>query len=123
METSPNHVNLTASRNREWWGDQGDVLAVNGTNVLNAAVSPRTKRTIGIFMYDRNVDRASDLSQPIAPFFAQPFITGIDVYMPTRRTLFLAAKQRGTGEIDLLNVPAWPSPDHRVSVQFNDYSQ
>ena len=126
METSPNHVNLTVSRNREWWGDQedSDVLAINGTNVLNAAVSPRTKRTIGVFMYDRGVDQASDLSQPIAVFFAQPFVTGIDVYIPTsRRVVFLAQKQRGTGEIDVLNVPALPSPDHRISVQLNDYSQ
>jgi pimeloyl-ACP methyl ester carboxylesterase len=126
METSPNHVNLTVSRNREWWGDQpdeSDVLRINGANVLNAAVSPRIKRTIGIFVYDRNVDRMTDLAQPIAPFFAQPFITGIDVYVPARHTVFLTATQRGTGEFDLLNVPAWPSPDHRVSVQFNDYSQ
>lgn len=107
-------------------GIANDRLWVNGVNVLTPAVSPRVKRTIGVFMYDRGVDRTTDTSVPIPAFFSQPFITGVDVYIPTwPRVVLLAARQRGSGEFSVMNVPAWPSADangpaHRISVQFDD---
>ena len=121
------HTNLVISRNKEWWGDQGDgsdALYINGHNILNAANTPRVKRAIGIFAYDRFVDQTTDLSAPIPAFFAQIFITGMDVYIPaapaTFGVAFVAVKSR-TGGFDVVNVPNWPSAQHRVTVQVNDY--
>jgi hypothetical protein len=126
-EKSDVHTNLVISRNKEWWGDQGegsDALYVNGQNILNAANSPRVKRVIGIFAYDRLVDRTTDLTAPIPAFFAQTFITGMDVYIPAAPAsfgiAFVAVKSR-TGGFELVNVPNWPSAQHRVTIQVNDY--
>ncbi len=126
-EKSDVHTNLVISRNKEWWGDQGegsDALYVNGHNILNAANTPRVKRAIGIFAYDRFVDKTTDLTAPIPAFFAQTFITGMDVYIPatpaTFGVAFVAVKSR-TGGFDLVNVPNWPSAQHRVTIQVNDF--
>ncbi|HET9138854.1 alpha/beta fold hydrolase, partial [Actinophytocola sp.] len=126
MDTSPRHTNLTVNRNKEWWGDQGegsDLLLVDGRNILNAANAPRTKRAIGMFVFDRAADGVTDLTAPIPEFFSQPFITAMDVFLPTRlRVVTVLAVPRGTtGHVDNLTVPAWPSTGHRVSVGFNDY--
>lgn len=126
-ETSDRHTNLTVSRNKEWWGDQGegsDALYLNGTNVLNAANSPRVKRVIGMFVYDRHVDATTDLSAPIPVFFAQPFITGMDVYLPAAPAhagLVSVLVRSRTGGLDAVNVPNWPSSGHRISIQVNDF--
>ncbi|HEX6682732.1 MAG TPA: alpha/beta fold hydrolase [Candidatus Limnocylindrales bacterium] len=123
-EKSDHHTNLVISRNKEWWGDQGDVLYVNGENILNAANSPRTKRVIGIFAYDRNVDRTTDLSAPIPAFFAQTFITGMDVYIPAapaHHGIASVVALPRTGGIDVVNVPNWPSTTNRITIQFNDF--
>jgi hypothetical protein len=126
-DRSDRHTNLVISRNKEWWGDQGDgsdELLVNGLNILNAANSPRTKRVIGMFAYDRNADQTTDLTAPIPAFFAQPFITGMDVYIPAAPAnggvAYVTARSR-TGGVEVVNVPNWPSSAHRVSIQINDY--
>jgi hypothetical protein len=126
-ETSPHHTNLTISRNKEWWGDQGegsDAVYVNGTSILNAANAPRVKRVIGMFAYDAHVDRVTDLSAPIPAFYAQPFMTGMDLYVPAAPAnlglVSLVVRPRGGG-LDVVNVPAWPSDGHRIGVQINDY--
>lgn len=118
-EKSDQHVNLIVSRYKEWWGGS-DVLRVNGVNVLTEATSPRSKRVIGVFAYDRGVDRVTDLSAPIPALFAQPFITGVDVFIPARGTVSVAARSR-TGGIQRMNVPAWPSSTDRITIQFNDF--
>jgi Lipase C-terminal domain len=128
-ERSDGTTNLVVSRNKEWWGDQGDgsdVLALNGRRVLNAANAPRTKRVIGIFAYDVGLDRQTDLTAPVPAFFSQPFITGIDVYLPAApqgagRVSLVARQRGGNGRLDLINVPNWPSSTHQITVQFNDY--
>jgi len=125
-EVSEATTNLVISRNKEWWGDQGggsDSLWVNGTNILNAANAPRTKRVIAMFAYDAKLDGLTDLTAPIPFFFSQPFITGMDVHIPATAngTAWVLARQRGTGEFDLLGVPGWPSASNTISLQFNDY--
>jgi hypothetical protein len=126
-EKSDQHTNLVISRNKEWWGDQGDgsdELLVNGQNILNAANSPRTKRVIGIFAYDANVDQTTDLTAPIPFFFSQIFITGMDVYIPAAPAnggVALVTARSRTGGVQAVNVPNWPSSGHRISIQFNDY--
>jgi len=126
-DKSPRHTNLVISRNKEWWGDQGDgsdALLVNGVNILNAANSPRVKRVIGIFAYDRFADAVTDLSAPIPAFFAQTFITGMDVYVPAapaNRGVAQIAVLSRTGGLEWIPVPAWPSDSHRITVQVNDF--
>jgi hypothetical protein len=121
VETSDRHVALTFSRQKEWWGGAGDHLWINGRNILNAATAPRAKRVIGIFAFDRGSDGVTDLTAPLPEFFAQTFITGMDVYVPAGRgTVSIVVKQRGGG-LGLVPVPAWPSSGHRISVEINDF--
>jgi hypothetical protein len=37
-------------------------------------------------------------------------------------TISVAATTRGDGPVELVNVPNWDSVDHRISIQFNEYS-
>jgi pimeloyl-ACP methyl ester carboxylesterase len=125
-EVGDGHTNLVVNRQKEWWGDQGtagDSLRVNGREILNAANAPRTKRAIGIFTYDAGRDGVTDLSAPIPEFFAQPFITAMDLYLPAgaRPTSVAARPRGGEGRVDAVTVPSWPSSEHRISVQLNDY--
>jgi hypothetical protein len=127
--TGPNHTSLVVSRNQEWWGDQGaagDLLSIDGTNVLNAATAPRSKRVIGVFAFDAKADKNSDLRAPLAAFFGIPFITGVDLYVPasdppTRTVRLVMVPRGGDGAKEVIAVPAWSSDKHRVSVQFDDY--
>ncbi|MQY10963.1 hypothetical protein SRB5_10770 [Streptomyces sp. RB5] len=127
VETSDRHTALSITRNKEWWGDQGeagDSLRVDGQEIVNAADAPRTKRTIGIFAQDAGSDGVTDLTAPLPAFHALPFLTGVDLYLPAApgRSHTLTALPRATdGRPDTLNVPAWPSSTDRVSVQFDDY--
>jgi len=130
-ETSDRHSNLVITRYKEWWGDQGpdgDALAIDGLQVLNADNSPRAKRVIGIFAYDAHLDAVSDLRAPIPFFYSLPFLTGIDVFVPADqppgRPVSIAARPRGGGgRVQVINVPNWRSLDHQISVQFDDYVQ
>ncbi|GIF69524.1 lipase [Asanoa ishikariensis] len=125
VETGARHTALTIQRQQEWWGDQGaagDHLWVNGRDILNAANAPRVKRVIGIFAFDAGSDRRTDLTAPLPAFFAQTFITGMDVYVPARPRglVSITVGQRGGG-YESVNVPNWPSSDHRITVNVNDY--
>ncbi|WP_344385211.1 alpha/beta hydrolase [Asanoa iriomotensis] len=127
VETSDRHTALTVQRQKEWWGDQGaagDRLWVNGTDILNAANAPRVKRVIGIFAFDAGSDRRTDLTAPLPAFFAQTFITGMDVYIPAAPRhlgiVSIVVRQRGDG-YELANVPNWPSSEHRITVNVNDF--
>ena len=130
-DKSANHVNLTVNRNKEWWGDQGagsDTLSVNGTNILNAATAPRTKRAIGVFAYDAGKDGVSNVAAALPAFASTPFISGTDLFVPAAnppaKTVTLTSQQRGSdGRPQVVNVPNWPSDAHRISVGFNDYVQ
>jgi len=127
VETGPNHTSLVINRQKEWWGDQGDLgdgLWLNGENILNAATAPRTKRVIGIFAFDAHVDGVTDLSAPLPAFFSQPFISGVDVFMPAAPAhlglVSIVARSRAGQGIDVVNVPNWPSDQHRITVNVND---
>ena len=126
-EKSQTTTNVIVNRGKEWWGDQGadsDTLYIGRTKVLNAATAPRTKRVISVFGYDVNLDAITDVSAPVPFFFAQPFITGVDVHVPAAPggggTLPVVARQRGTGNVDFIAVPRWPSTTDSISLQFDD---
>ncbi len=127
VDTSDRHTALTFNRQKEWWGDQGDAgdrLWVNGRNILNPANTPRTKRVIGIFAFDDGSDGVTDLTAPLPEFFAQTFITGMDVFIPAtpahRGFVSIVVDQRGGG-FDVAGVPNWKSSEHRVTVTINDH--
>ncbi|MFB9317570.1 alpha/beta fold hydrolase [Cryptosporangium minutisporangium] len=126
-ENSPTSTNLVISRQKEWWGDQGaagDSLTVDGREILNAATSPRSKRTIGIFTFDKGLDKTTDLTAPIPAFFSQPFISAVDLYVPAStppsRTVRVVVRPRGGGAPDVLTVPNWPSSTDRISLEFDN---
>ncbi|WP_245870927.1 alpha/beta fold hydrolase [Asanoa hainanensis] len=125
VETSDRHTALTIQRQQEWWGDQGaagDRLWVNGRDILNAANAPRVKRVIGIFAFDAGLDGRTDLTAPLPAFFAQTFITGMDVFIPAaRRGLVSITVGQREGGYESVNVPNWPSDQHRITVNVNDY--
>ncbi|MEV6495297.1 alpha/beta fold hydrolase [Actinoplanes sp. NPDC051633] len=122
----PAHSALSLSRYKEWWGDQGtnsDVLAVNGTNILNATTSPREKRVIGMFAHDQNTDRRTDLSVAL-PDFDETFISAADVYIPAAPdgsgTITVAVQSRAGGGTQRFVVPNWPSDTGRITINVSD---
>jgi pimeloyl-ACP methyl ester carboxylesterase len=128
IEKSPGHSSLVVTRYKELWGDQGaqnDVLTVNGTNVINAATSPQSKRTIGLIAFDAGSDGVSNLSAPLPVLSALPFITGVDLYIPAaappNATVSVGLRSRGEGPVRTVSFPNFPSTTDAVSVQFNDY--
>ncbi|OWY62196.1 hypothetical protein B7486_59735 [cyanobacterium TDX16] len=126
LEQHPDATALTVTRYREWWGDQGeqsDELLVDGNQVLSEATSPRDNNKIGVFLFDVGGDGESELDEPIATLYGIGFLTGVDVAMPAdpERTIEVTAVPRGVEEDAVtVNVPAWPSSEHAVSVHFRE---
>jgi hypothetical protein len=115
-------------RHAESWGDQGaanDVLTINGANVINAATSPQSKRTIGLFAFDAGSDGQSSLSAPLPAFFSLPFISGVDLAIPASRPpdgrISVRLRSRGRGRVRAINIPNLPSSTDRISVQLNGF--
>jgi len=132
LDKSDNQSNVVISRNREFWGDQGidnDILAINGVDVVNAAICPLSKLVTTIFAYDFQADGVSNLNQIIPlPFFASYFLTGVDLYIPganppNGRIRLVLMPRGGDGKLQVLNVPNWASTTDRILVQFNDFLQ
>ena len=128
IERSPNHSAFTIVRYKELWGDQGaenDELSVNGTNVINAATAPITKRVIGMFAFDEGSDGASNVATPLPLVFAFPFLSGVDLFVPATAaadgTSAVALRSRGHGPLRVVNVPDFPSSTDSISVNLNDY--
>jgi len=64
----------------------------------------------------------TDLSAPLPVFFAQTFITGVDIHIPARGLTTVVSRQRGTNGLpDTLVIPAWPSTRHRSTLTFDDH--
>jgi pimeloyl-ACP methyl ester carboxylesterase len=130
LSRSVNHVDLIMVRYKELWGDQGaesDVLTVNGTNVINAATSPISKRTNAMFAFDLGSDQVSDTGAPIPVFFGLPFVSAVDLFIPAasppRGTVRVALTSRGSGRTRKVSFPNYPSTDNTVSVQLNDFER
>ena len=130
VDRSDNHTSLVVNRYKEMWGDQGvenDIVEINGTNVCNAATCPINKRVIGMFAFDKGSDGVSNVAAPIAAFFAQPFISGVDLFIPASAdasgTASVDLLSRGAGPVRSVNFPNFPSTTDRVTVQLNDFEQ
>jgi hypothetical protein len=130
IEASDRHTTITIIRYKEWWGDDpggaNDTLELGGVNVINAATSPVDHRTIGVHNFDEGSDGVTDLSAPNDFFFALPFQTGIDIYLPAAAppngSICVANAPRGdTANLQVVNVPNWVSTTDRISIEFTDY--
>ena len=129
IHRSRNHVALLAYRNKEWWGDQGasgDRLTVNGVSVVNAGTTPRDQRVIGLFVFDRFSDRRSHPDTSFGLLGLLPFMTATDVFLQASAdasgSVVLETVQRGgSGAVERLAIPDWPSDAHTVTVNFNDF--
>jgi hypothetical protein len=101
------------------------VLAVNGTNVINAATSPISHRTNAMFAFDQGSDGASDTSSPIPVFFGLPFLSAVDLFIPAASpptgTVRVDLTSRGSGPAREVSFPNYPSSNNTVTVQFNDF--
>ncbi|MET0342944.1 MAG: alpha/beta fold hydrolase [Polyangiales bacterium] len=127
----PNHVALTVVRFKEFWGDQGaqnDALQIGDTNVINAKTSPRANRTVSVYAFDERSDGQSDLSIPLPTIYGTPFLTGVDLYVPSWRTEnadpavdILVTPRGNEGQKRGFAVPALPSSEARITVQLHDY--
>jgi hypothetical protein len=121
---------MVVTRQREFWGDQdslSDELLINGLNVLDANISPRTGVNLAVFVFDHEADGVTDLTKgEVSPFDVITFLTGADVS--------IAATPDGSGVISVelvtrggteteMNIPNWPSATNRISVMFNDDTQ
>src|SRR5262249_61902576 len=73
------------TRYGEFWGDQGpkdDVLTVNGLNIISPTNCPISKRVNAMFVFDDNRAGVNNLVPPNPFYFALPFITAMDVFIP-----------------------------------------
>ena len=130
MPRSDRDAQLTILRYKELWGDQGaesDVLRINGVSVCTAVICPRSKLVNGLQALDWGSDGVTDLSAPIPLFFAQPFGTGADVFMPAatppRGTISVALTSRGGGRERTVNVANFASSTDRITVQLDDFER
>ncbi|MEM4977605.1 MAG: hypothetical protein QXZ58_01025 [Candidatus Nezhaarchaeales archaeon] len=137
---SADHVGMLVLRYKEFWGDQGennDILEINGVNVVNSATCPVIKgayRTgvVGIWIYDKDCDKKSDLTKPISIYYVQPFQSGVDLFIPAadppNSTITLVLKPRfEAGKVQVISIPNWASLTktvmHRIIVHFNEWTQ
>jgi hypothetical protein len=127
---SPNHVNLNVIRYKEFWGDQGsenDTLSIDGTNVINANTAPISHLVLAMFAFNQGNTGVSNVSTPIPIFFALPFLSGVNLYIPASTppngTVSVSLKSRGAGAVRTVNFPNFPSSTDVATVQFNDFDQ
>jgi hypothetical protein len=84
--------------------DLGDSLTVDGVEVLNDAIAVAATSTVGLFLFDANVDGHTD-GGALAAYANTPFVKGSDVFIPAATPAFVELKFKGTS----LHVPNWPS--------------
>ena len=74
IESSDNHTAVTVIRYKEFWGDRGaenDVLAINGTDVINPTTAPSGAvgaASSAFFAFDVGSDGVSNLTSVPFPF-------------------------------------------------------
>lgn len=130
IESSENHTALTIVRYKEFWGDRGaqnDVLAIDGTDVINPTTAPSGAvgaASVSFFLFDAGSDGVNDLTNVPFPFSILGFLTGADLFIPSQPpgTVAVETVPRGDfGAARTVNVPNLPSTNARVVVQLNDF--
>jgi outer membrane protein assembly factor BamB len=130
---SSTHSDLIIIRYKEFWGDQGvnnDILEINGINIVNAATCPMNKMGAAnaIYAFDEGNDSLSHIYKPVTYYYAEPFMSGVDLYIPAaippNGTISIVLTPRGGGgKTQVINVPNWASTNNTIIVQFHDYLQ
>jgi pimeloyl-ACP methyl ester carboxylesterase len=132
LEASDAHASITVVRFKEFWGDRGaqnDVLAIDGTDVINPITAPSGAvgaASSAFFLFDVGSDGVSDVTSVPFPFPFVGFLTGADLFIPTDPpgTVSVLTVPRGdVGATRVVNVPNLPSTQARVVVQLNDFEQ
>jgi pimeloyl-ACP methyl ester carboxylesterase len=129
------HAALIAIRMREWYatddgdldGDQRDVLEVGmaGEEPVDVLEPYVGNGTIGLHVHDDAATPGETTLAPLPYFSEQPFQSGIDVSLPADETATITVTNIPRGDADdpqVLNVPAWPSSGHAISVVFSDWA-
>ena len=119
-------------RYKEFWGDRGaenDVLAIDGTDVINPTTAPSGQvgaASVGFFVLDAGSDGVSNLESVPFPFGALPFLTGADLFVPADAPgpVSIVTVPRGElGATRVLNIRRIPSTEGRITVQLRDFEQ
>ncbi len=131
-EYSPQSSGVVVLRMHEFWGGQenpvmNDVLRIGGLNVINENTTPRERRVLAVFTFDKNSDGKSDTSQALLPFSEISFLTGVDVFNPSSPdgsdTVPVFTKVRGERRHqETINVPNWSSLTDINVTYFKDYA-
>lgn len=140
--TGPNHVAMVVTRDKEWRTnhDDGDhdTLRIRTASiahgdqafvdVLHPGMDEGERGVIGIHLHDDR-DSPGETTGDLLPLFAdRPFQSGVDIFMPADPgglgTVTLVSVPRGgIAREQVINVPNWPSSEHRVTVIFSDFVQ
>jgi pimeloyl-ACP methyl ester carboxylesterase len=130
IPSDPDSTALTVIRYQEFWGDRGaenDVLAVDGTDVINAATAPSGAvgtASVSFFLFDVGSDGASDLTTVPFPFSILGFLSAADLFIPAAPPGSIEVTTVPRGDFDAertVNVPNRPSSEARVVIQLNDF--
>lgn len=133
IPSSENDTSLTIVRFKEFWGDRGaenDVLAVNGTDVINPTTAPSGAvgtASVSFFLFDVGSDGVSNVAGPIPfPFGPLGFLTAADLFIPSQPPGTVTVETVPRGNFDekrRVNVRNIPSTVGRAVVQLNDFEQ
>jgi hypothetical protein len=132
LDASDNHTSVTVIRYKELCGDLGagsDVLEINGTNVLNpttAACATVGGSAIAFFSFDDGSDGIDNLTTIPFPLSAVPFISGVDLFIPSDPPGTVSVETVPRGDLDAartVNVPNIPSTEARLVIQMRDFEQ
>jgi hypothetical protein len=84
--------------------DLGDSLTIDGVEILNDTIATAATSTVGLFLFDANVNGQTD-GGALAAYASTPFVKGTDVFLQATTPAFLEMKFHNT----VLHVPNWPS--------------
>jgi len=92
--------------------DLGDSLTVDGVEVLNDQIAVASTSTVGLFLFDANLNQQTD-GGSLAAYASTPFVKGTDVFMQASTPAFVQLKLNGKL---LLQIPNWPSASEGPSL-------
>jgi pimeloyl-ACP methyl ester carboxylesterase len=88
--------------------DLGHSLKIDGNEVLSAENTAQMNGTVGMFMYDDNLDGESQLGE----LFTAPFVVGTDVFVQATTGAVVEIDWNGT----IMHIANWPSNEALISV-------
>jgi hypothetical protein len=106
---SPNHVGMVLRYiGGAFRQDLGHSLKINGEEVLSADNASLATTTVGLFLYDNDMNMMSELGAT----FTAPFLAGSDVFVDASEPAFMEIEWNG----EVMRVPNQPSDKGLVSI-------